>query len=349
MLKALGARRRVLLAIPLLGIVCLILFPGCGRTPPPDLWSWSAQDSTKIVAQVVNWKQALRTVLAESLALTKRCSLIPDTTGRALHKNMKENRFKPRFFPGVFSRTITEYTMVDSATPTRDTTVTVKLSETFSGAVTINTESTNLFLQESIIGGLHYRFYTDTFVARETTLVIPYVGSCDRYLCFEPNDKVTRDTWILKCISGAARIASPDDAGAPLIYGLWINTNSGRRDTFMMRPDSTHYGAQRLYRLDSLLTYTTADSINVRLPKAYWDAGYVDPKDVFAFIHLPLSDSHSYRRPLHPFPDDTTSFAFSSPGLKQVYFEVMPRAALTEITPSFTSRIWGIPLTIRNP
>jgi hypothetical protein len=317
--------------------------------PPADLWSWTAQDSTEIVAQVMTWKQTLRTVIAESLALTKRCSLVPDTTGRALHRNMKENPYKARFFPGVFTRTITEYMMADSAKPTRDTTVTVKLSETFSGFVTINTESLARFVRMETIGGMVYKRFDTLFSAGETTLVVPYKGSCDRYLYFEPNNKAVRDTWMLRSISGAARIASPDEAGAPLVYGLWVNSSSGRRDTFMMRPDSTHYGAQRLYKLDSLLTYTTAESINVRLPKAYWDAGYVDPKDVFAFIHLPLSDSHSYRRPLHPFPDDTTSFAFATPGFKQVYFEVMPRAALTEITPSFTSRIWGIPLTIRTP
>jgi hypothetical protein len=323
--------------------------------PPPDLWSWNALDSARIDTLVKAWKDSLRSHFEEDTLLSERVHYLPDTTRAALYKSLRENKFRGRFFPRSFYR-VTECSMSDSANVTKDTSVTVKLIESFVGQLVIRTDSATRWRKETLMGGMPYNVYDSTFSAKDTTLVLVFKASSERTLFLEPTEasKLTPGatrTWVLRRISGAARIAAPDDAAAPVLWSVQLVTRAGRRDTFNLRPDSLHFGVQRLYNRDSLLTYSTRDTISVVLIRSsrYTSSGFDwDPADVCIFLHLPADDLvHSIRRTLRPIPNDTTSFRFATPGLKQIYVELIPRAILTEASPEVISRLWGIPIQIK--
>jgi hypothetical protein len=324
--------------------------------PPADLWTWTADDSVKVVAISAAWKDSLKSHFDDDPALSEPSNFMPDTTWKLLHRALRDNRFKPRIFPASFNRVFTVHEIADSFIPTKDTTVTVKLREQIEGTVTIRSCSATLFLKDTLINNLPYRVYTDSFAPYDTTYTVPFSGIAERYLFIEPVDKANRTEWRLKCISGAGRYASPDEATAPYLGSLQLTTRAGRRDTFVLRPDSLHRGLQRLYLRESLLTYTTNDSItlvlnNTALLGHYW----WDPVDIVAYVYLP-NDSvpgaafeKHVRRNIRPVPLSTTTFKFHTPGLKQIYVELVPRQVLSENVTNFNSRIWAIPLEITSP
>jgi hypothetical protein len=345
-------RRQGIVVLALVGLTGLVLLTGCGRMPPADYWTWSAQDSTKVMDQVQNWKVAFKVTFAEDPILSDRVTYVPETTKTALRLSMRENKFKFRFFPRTFSHTLAADSLVDSTYVVKDTTVDVRLREGLAGKVTIVTDSVTLVRNpDTVINGMHYKVYDSTFTARETTIVEKLEASGDRYLHFEPADKTKRDSWYLKRMSGGEQIALPDDATAPYLGGLQIVAKAGRRDTFVLRPDTLHRGIQSLCDMDRMLTYTTADTIVFLLDKvALLGHLWWDPGDVWAFIHVPhpTDPTKSVRRILRPLPGDTASVTFATPGLRHVYIELVPRISLTEIAPKFVSRIWAIPLDIKS-
>ncbi|MEO0108226.1 MAG: hypothetical protein ABIK62_03525, partial [candidate division WOR-3 bacterium] len=258
-------RRYVLLLLAVFA-VCVFTSTGCGRAPRPDFWSWSAADSAQIVALVSAWKDSLKSHFEEDTALSEYITYVPDTTGKLLRKAVRDNPFKQHWFPRWFVRRFTSHIIVDSITQTKDTTVTVKLIEHFKGVVEIHPDSaTKRLPKDSIVNGVPYPLYGNTsdttgqparrftFMPRDsvfpqdTAILVADSGTSVRYLFLEPTNKATRDKWVLKRISGVGRCAFPDDAQAPFLGGLQLVMRNGRRDTIVLRPDSLHYGAQRLY------------------------------------------------------------------------------------------------------
>jgi hypothetical protein len=354
----------------MLGAVVLLagvwLLADCGRTPPPEFWTWSADDSTKVRAAVSTWEAKLMSDFADSLVsgpggadTSDLITYIPDTTRKALRQTLRENKYKQRWFPKTFTRTFTVDSMVDSVWTTKDTTIEVRLREFLTGVATITTDSVaRLRNPDTVIGGMHFQVF-DTFFTyqfpspestnHETLLTVTVNATCDRELFLVPMagdtlDKVHRTDWKVKRISGAGRYYCPDQAGAPFLGVMQFVTNGGRRDTFSLRPDTLHPGVQRLYCPDSLLTYTVGESIQVAMsPTALLGQLWWSPPDIVAFLHL----GHQ-RRNLRIVPPYTT-FAFTAAdvGMKQVYIEIVMRDPLTQKSNDFLSCMWAIPMNVK--
>ena len=357
-MKASGMRHAVLCAA--LVAAGLVLVAGCGRLPPESYWSWSTDDSTKVHAIIDTWKASLKSDFADSVGLSEFIDYIPDTTRRALHQSMRENKFKPRWFPKTFRRAFTVDSMIDSVWTTKDTTVEVRLKEILVGTATITTDSATLLRNpDTVIGGMHFQVF-DTFftyqfpapesVIHETTLTVPVVATCERELYLEPVSKAGTGgvrEWVMKRFSGAGRYYCPDVSSAPFLGAIQLVSNTGRRDTFTLRPDTIHRGAQRLYNKDSLLTYTVGESISVVMTAAaFFGQLWWDPPDMVAFLHLGRA-----RRNLRISPQPATTFTFGAGdvGMKQIYVEIVRRDPLTEQTDNFTSCMWAIPVTVKSP
>jgi hypothetical protein len=359
--------RRDLILLLAASALCIACFTGCGRTPPAALWSWTAEDSTKVTTLVAAWKDSMKSHFEEDSALSEAVTYLPDTTRKLLRKAVKDNPFKQHWFPRMFYRRFDSLHVVsDSITQTKDTTVTVKLLEYFDGKVYMRLDSATKYLGDSVIGGITYRVYgnssdttgnrfrymrRDSVFPQDTLLLIPVHGVAESYLYFEPNDKVNRTDWVLKRLSGGKRYASPDEATAPYLGALQLTTPAGRRDTIVLRPDSLHYGMQRLYRRDSLLTYRVGDSISIEIVSGFVLNNYsFDPIDITGFVHLPnpADPERSIRRCISTIPATTinTTFAFSTPGLQFIYIELIPRPVLSERVENFSSRVWGIPIQV---
>ena len=332
----------------------LLLVAGCGRTPPPGFWTWSADDSTKVRATVAEWKVKLMSDFADSVDLSEVISYVPETTKRALRQSMRENPYRPRWFPKTFSRSFTADSMIDSVWVTKDTTIEVRLREVFTGLATITTDSVTLLRNpDTVIGGMHFQIFDTSFSAQETTITVEVNATCDRELFLVPTDssgvenKVNRAQWQVKRIKGAGQYYCPDVSGAPYLGAVQFVTNTGRRDTFVLRPDTIHWGAQRLYRKDSLLTFTVGESIDVVLSAtAIFGQLWWDPPDMVAFLHIGRA-----RKNLKISPQPATSFVFGAGdvGMKQIYIEIVRRDPLTEQTDYFKSCMWAIPIIVKSP
>ena len=354
--------RMILLLI--LGAVGFALLTGCGRMPPAEFWTWSKEDSIQVMKIDSVWKDSLKSWFEENPALSEPITIIPETTRKVLHKSMIDKKLRPAampksfFFPGAggnFYRTFdSSHTTIESLIVTKDTTITVRLNESFSGHMYIVTDSHVGFIRDTTINNMPFKLYDTVFSANAETETMTIHGWSERYLEVEPVDKTKRDQWVLKKISGGARIGCPDDVTAPTLGGIQLTTNSGRRDTVVLRPDSLHRGIQRLYPRDSILSYTTQDSITlvlntvVLLGNWYWE-----PTDVVFFLHVPDPNDpqKSVRKLVKPVLGGSApfqaTFTLPTPGLKQIFVEMVPIAALTEPSADFTTRLWAITLDIK--
>jgi hypothetical protein len=336
----------------------LVLVAGCGRLPPESYWSWSTDDSTKVRAIIDTWKASLKSDFADAVEQSDVISYIPDTTKRALHQSMRENPYKPRWFPKTFSRSFTADSMIDSVWVTKDTTIEARLKEVFTGLAVITTDSvTRLRNPDTVIGGMHFQIFDTFFTPQETTITVEVNATCDRELFLVSvnngvEDKVNRSEWQVKRIKGAGQYYCPDVSNAPYLGSIQLVANTGRRDTFWLRPDTIHWGVQRLYHKDSLLTYAVGESIQVCLNPT-WSSGrpyfqgqlMFDPPDMAAFLHI----GHQRRNLKIVTPYTTFAFSAADVGMKQIYVEIVRRDPLTERTGDFTSCMWAIPVTVKAP
>jgi hypothetical protein len=159
-------------------------------------------------------------------------------------------------------------------------------------------------------------------------------------------DKVNRTEWQVKRIKGAGQYYCPDVSGAPYLGAVQFVTSTGRRDTFVLRPDTIHWGAQRLYHKDSLLTFTVGESISVVLTAtAIMGQLWWDPPDMVAFLHL----GHQRRNLKIVTPYTAFTFGPADVGMKQIYIEIVRRDPLTENTDYFKSCLWAIPVIVKAP
>jgi hypothetical protein len=341
-----------------------VLLTGCGRTPPPEFWTWSTEDSVQVMKITSAWKDTLKSWFEEDPALSEPITAIPDTTRKVLRKSMRDKKLRPAampksfFFPGAggnFYRTFdSSHTTVESLIVTKDTTVTVKLNESFSGHMYIVVDSHVRFITDTMINDMPFKLYDTVFSTTAETETMKIHGWSERYLEIEPVDKTKRDQWVLKKISGGARIGCPDDITAPILGGIQLTTNSGRRDTLVLRPDSLHWGIQRLYAREGILSYTVRDSITLVLATTvllgHW---YWEPADVVLFLHVPNPNDpqKSVRKLVKPVLGGTApyqaTFNLPTSGLKQIFVEMAPIAALTEPSAEFSTRLWAITLEIK--
>jgi hypothetical protein len=338
----------------MLGAVVLLagvwLLAGCGKNPPAAIWTWSAGDSTEVHAAVSTWEAKLMSDFADQVDISEDISYIPDTTKKLLHKDMRENPYKQRWFPKTFSRVFSVDSMLDSVWTTKDTTVEVRLREVLTGVATITTDSVAVLrIPDTVIGGMHFQIFDTFFSPQETTVTVNVTAICDRELFLvsmagDSIDKVHRTNWVVKRISGAGRYYCPDQATAPYIGIMQFVTTAGRRDTFMLRPDTTQMGVQRLYSPDSLLSYTVGDSIQVVMsPTAILGQLWWSPPDIVAFLHV----GHQRRNLRIVAPYTTFAFTAADVGMKQVYIEIVTRDPLTKKADNFISSMWAIPMNVK--
>jgi hypothetical protein len=358
------------LSLLVLGVMCAGLFTGCSTLPPAEFWTWSAQDSTQIMAIVAEWKETLKSRIEENIDLSDPIvgsgALSDTSTYSSLHKAMKDKKLRPAsmprsfFFPHTFYRTFDSLHMQESLITVKDTTVTVRLNESFWGHVTIITDSIVRFVKDTTINDIPFKKYDSTFSPAVETVTTAWLGTSERYIEIEPTDKVKRDHWVIKRLSGGARIACPDEATAPYLGGIQLLSGTERRDTLVLRPDSlrvspsSHWGMQGLYARDSLLSYSTTDAVSLYMHAvALFGNLWWSPADVMLFLHVPDPNdaTKSVRRLVKPIAGravpDSATFTIPTAGLAQAYVEVVPISSLTEPGASFTTRLWGILLDIK--
>jgi hypothetical protein len=351
-------RRRDLILLLAASAALVVIIQGCGRLPPAAYWSWSAQDSTRVTALINDWKDSLMSHFEDDSALSESVNYVSDTLRSFfLPSALGSNPYKQHWFPSQFYRRFDSlHVMVDSVTQVQDTTVAVTLYEDFAGHVMIHIDSATKYLRDTTIGGFTYPVYTTRYLPRDsvfpndTVISLAFSGTATRYLFIEPTNKVKRDAWFVKRISGGALYYSPSVASAPFLGSLRLTTASGVDDTVVLRPDSLHYGIQRLYARDSLLTFKVGDPVTLD-----WTAGgtallgnyWWDPPDLFGFLYLPNPNdpNHYIRKNIH-MSQPYTTFTFDSPGLKQIYVEIVPSANLIQFQDNYTSTIWGLPIQV---
>lgn len=330
--------------LPLVGVVAvLVVLSGCGRKPPADFWSMDKDDSTQVAALIAEWKQELLSDFADDTTLSDMIFFIPDTTRLSLRRDMKDNKFRQRWFPRTFSRIFRVDSIVDSLMPTIDTTITVKLTEYFLGDVTIYTDSITHFRTDTVIGGMPFKVYDSTFSRFDSVVHETLTATCERALYLE-RDSVKK--WHVKRIKPGVYYA-PDMATAPYLGCLRVWNSTGRADTIVLRPDTLHFGMQRLYSLDSLFEYVVGESLTVEMARTsllghlWWN-----PEDILPFVHI-----GNRRLTVGKVTDKTKvnfRFAPEDTGLKQIYFEIVPRINITEYSPSFNSTIWAVPVRVKS-
>jgi hypothetical protein len=316
----------------LLAFVVGILLSGCGRTPPEGFWTWSTEDSTEIQAIVDQWKPFFTTQFEDSsYQITYRA----DTLRITVMADVRNLWMRPHYWPGSFIRTLDSYQMVDSFIPTKDTTVMVRITEHVSGIVRVMADSCTIKIGDTTIGTETYDLYTRYFVySPDTMLENPYTGISERYLHFA-KDTLTGE-WQFKKMSGGARLWIPTSQDAPYLglCSLRTRTNSvGVQE----RPDTAHYGIQRLYELDSIVKFGENDTFNIRI-------SLFDPPISYGFIHynnkrydLTITTAVTTPPTVRPLPLEE--------GWRQLMVELAPWEALCK-RGNYNAILWVLPMKI---
>jgi hypothetical protein len=287
----------------LIALLIIIFVGSCGRMPPEEFWTWTKEDSIAIQAIVDKWKPFFTTSFEDS---TYPINYIADTVAKNIRKSVTSLWVKQHFWPKALFRTIESYQMIDSFIPVKDTTVTVKIIESIAGKIRIIAESSTVYLAETTIGNNNYPLYSrrfvkvgtayqfirkltdsivgsDTFFHYDTITGVnhdslvenPYKGYSVRFMHFE-RDRETNQ-WYLAKITGGARLFIPSEADAPYLSACSLKTST-KAYYVLARPDTLRYGIQRLYPLDSIISFGANETLLVRI------SGF-DPTLILGFIH----------------------------------------------------------------
>ncbi len=340
-----GRRRPAGLAVAVLAVaLCLVLF-GCGRTAPEGFWEPTKDDSAGIKAAIELNKGYFKTGLAE-LAMVLCDSALPGTTATILKKELQGNPFKQRFRLNQLEHVFytdsfqMKYTFIAGLdTLKQETTCTVSLAETIPGVLRMHAYGMTDSLRESLIiippaETLRLPFYADTMTARDT-VIEKRIGGASTDGCVL---KKIGGVWQLWKMSGGGRFYAPGPEDAPYILSLRF-VSSSRTDTVTLRPDTLHYGIQRLFSVDTadhqLLTFSTGDWVTV-------SNLLTNQGDAFDYLYF-NGRRYEFKTGVVV---DTVKFDSVPPGIYRLSLEHIPAPVLWEVLGKYVATTWGVPIRI---
>ncbi|MEO0132338.1 MAG: hypothetical protein ABIK73_05355 [candidate division WOR-3 bacterium] len=357
--------KKTILILLLLAALGAIIYTGCGRMPPEEFWTWTREDSIQIQQIVDQWRPIFTTQFEDDYYAI---NYISDTVARNIRKSVSSLWVKQHFWPKRLCRTIDNYMMVDSFIPVKDTTVMVKLVESLFGRIQIYAESSTVYLAETTIGNQNYPLYSrrfvkvgapyqfirtitdsivgpDTFMHYDTITGVntdsfyenTYQGYSVRYLHFERNRQTNQ--WYLSKISGGARLFIPGEADAPYLSACSLRTSS-QAVRVLARPDTTQYGIQRFYPIDSILSFRPNDTLRIRISS-------YDPFLVLGFVHYnrkryDLTLTTATTSPTTTLPQPL----LDTPTWQHLMIEIAPWEALV-FRGNYNALIWQLPMQIK--
>jgi hypothetical protein len=319
-------------------VVLAVAIFGCGRTPPEGFWEPTKDDSTGIEAAVEVNKGYFRTGLQE-LAMTECDMAMAGTTLTVYTNELLNNRFMGRFRPDamehVFDSVDLKYTfMAGLDTLSQETTCTVTMAETIFGTLRMHARQKTKWLKDSLFfpspgETLRLPFYADTTDSCDTIIEKPIAGaSIDGCLL-----KKVDGTWQLWKMAGGGRFYAPAPDDAPYILQFYLNGPDNRVDTVVLRPDTLHYGIQRLFSVDDqLLTYAVGDWVV---------ASNLTTNQRVALDYLYFNGQR------HEFGDMVKFDSSLTPGIYRLSLEHIPGPVLWEVDGEYNATTWGIPIRIQ--
>jgi hypothetical protein len=273
----------------------------CGRLPPEEFWTGDTDDTTGIKGVIAfydtdptsAWQGFLSRLdfvgMIDTLRF-KRSTVFPNSEVASL-----EFKIKQAYHPSSLELTLTSTETDTNIVFIYDTTASVELITKIKGIAKIGCDSVRTYTGDTVIGtdtlmlfgGWRYKeavretiIRNDTVLAETSMIRNPlapqyngfltkeFEGQIWRGLFFEPVDKNASPLeWELTKISGGASVRIPDsEDDAP--YNYWTivkEKGTFTTDTIYNRPDSIHFGIQRLYPFpDSVWSYaSTSDSIEI--------------------------------------------------------------------------------------
>jgi hypothetical protein len=340
-----GRHRLRKLAVAALGALAAVAIFGCGRTSPAAFWEPTKDDTAGIKTAVEANKGYFRTGLAE-LAMTMCDTALPGTTAKILQNQMVGNPFKGRFRLNALQHELysdsydLKYTFIAGLdTLSDETTCTVTMAETIPGKLHMHAWEKTAFLRESIIvvppaETIRLPFYASTMTPCDTVIEKRIDGtSTDGCLL-----KKVNGAWQLWKMAGGGRFFAPDPNDAPSIGDAYIKSSrkdSVTVDTVALRPDTLHYGIQRLFSVDStdhqMLTYSPGDWFKLLTP-------YTNQGDAYDYVYF---NGHRYEL------TDTVKLNSLSPGIYRLSLEHIPATVLWEDNGSYNATVWGMPIRIQ--
>jgi len=331
-------RLRKLAGAALCALLAAAIF-GCGRTAPEGIWEPTSDDTAGIRAAIEANKGYFRTGLAE-LAMTFCDTALPGTTRTILEEELMGNRFKGRFRLDSLQHMLfadsydLEYTFIAGLdTLGQETTCTVTMAETIPGKLLMHAWEKTDWQRESVIivppaETLRLPFYDSVMTPCDTVIEKPIAGAAiDGCVLRKVNG-----TWQLWKMAGGGRFYAPGPEDAPYIVVFALKSANDRVDSVFLRPDTTHYGMQRLYSADDqLLTYSVGDWVAVATP-------YTNMGDAYDYLYF---NGRRYEL------DDTVRFDAVSPGTYRLSLEHIPAAVLWEVDGDYNATTWGMPIRIQ--
>jgi len=336
-----GRQRRRRLAGAALCALLAVAFFGCGRTAPEDIWQPTSDDTVKIKAAIEQNKDYFRTGLAE-LAMQFCDTALPGTTRTILYKELAGNRFKGRFRVNAIQHVLDspelKYTFIAGLdTLGQETTCTVTMAETVqTGKILMHAWEKTNYIRDSVIivppaETLRLPFYTAVMESCDTVIEKPIDGASIEGCVFKKVD----GTWQLWKMAGGGRFYSPGPNDAPYIVHFSLRGANSRLDSVFLRPDTTHYGVQRLYSVsDQLLTYSVGDWVLVSVP-------FTNQGNAYDYLYF---NGKRYE------VSDTLKFDSVTPGIYRLSLEHIPASVLWEVdaaTSPYNATTWGIPIRIQ--
>jgi len=335
-----GRRRPASLAAAALAVaLCLVLF-GCGRTAPEGFWEPTKDDSAGIKSAIEANKGYFKTGLAE-LAMVLCDSALPGTTVKVLPKELLGNPFKQRFRLNQLEHVFytdsyqMEYTFIAGLdTLEQETTCTVTLAETIPGLLRMHAWEMTDSLRESVIvvppaETLRLPFYASVMTPSDTVIEKAIAGASTDGCVL----KKVNGTWVLWKMAGGGRFYAPGPQDAPTILSYRL-VSANRTDTVTLRPDTLHYGIQRLFSVDpadnQLLTFSVGDSVKVSNLAT-------SPGDAYDYLYF---NGRRYEF------KDAVKFDSVSPGIYRLFLEHIPAPVLWEVQGKYTATVWGVPIRV---
>jgi hypothetical protein len=336
-----GRRRPAQLAGAALAVALCLMLLGCGRTPPVGFWEPTKDDSAGIKSAIEANKGYFKTGLAE-LAMVLCDTVLPGTTATILRKELLGNPFKQRFRLNQLEHVFytdsyqMKYTFIAGLdTLAQETTCTVTLAETIPGMLRMHAWEMTDSLRESLIivppaETLRLPFYASVMTPRDTVIQKVLAGASTDGCVL----KKVNGAWVLWKMAGGGRFYAPGPEDAPII-GSFRLVSANRTDTVTLRPDTLHYGIQRLFSVDpadhQLLTFSTGDSVKVS--NLVTNMG-----DAYDYLYF---NGRRYEF------GDVVKFDSVTPGIYRLFLEHIPAPVLWEVLGKYTATAWGVPILVQ--